>query len=69
MDQVKIYWASENICWASAFPIYFPGATELKKYFLALIIDVKSNVMLISTKHVYFYLLLKDQNAPWFSSA
>ena len=28
LDQVKVCWASENIWWASVFPIYLPG----KKY-------------------------------------
>ena len=35
--QVKICWASENICWARAFPIYLPGGNWIEFFFLALI--------------------------------
>ena len=31
LDQVKLCWASENICWASAFPIYLPGGKWIEK--------------------------------------
>ena len=41
---MKICWASENICWTSAFPIYLPGGNLIEKKILALI-------------YIYIYIL------------
>ena len=54
LDQVKICWASENICWASAFWIYLPGGNWTAKIFFwpwMYLSDIKNDSSQIYNKY------------------